>query len=103
MDNYPITEAPQIDYYSVSMDVSGLYFKIECDFSIGKISVSVKQTLELGNGIQEVVFGNRCQDIYFYIIQKYINQLSHYHCAYLGKELKKAEMAMALGSGYYQE
>jgi len=103
MDNYPITEAPQIDYYSVPMDVSGLYFKIELDFTYGKIGVSVRKTLELGDGIQELIYGNRCQDIYFYIIQKYINQLSHYHCAYLGKELKKAEMAMATGGGYYQE
>jgi len=52
--------------------------------------------------------GRRAQDLYMGIF-KYAeeNKLTWFkrldHAAYLGKELKKAEICLALGSDYYQE
>ena len=52
--------------------------------------------------------GRRAQDIYYAVFGysekndlKWFTRLVH--AAYLGKELKKAEMCLALGSDYYQE
>lgn len=99
MDGYKITQVPEINYYNIHMDESGYYFLIEPDFTIGKISVTLKED----KIFIETVHGNRCQDIYTYLINKYGEFFSKLHCAYLGKELKKAEIAMVTGGEYYQE
>jgi len=99
MAGYTVTEAPQVEYFNLNLDESGFFFLIKPDFSTGKIQVVIKNDLE----IKEVVTGNRCQDIYNYIIFNYEQYLSKLHCCYLGKELKKAEIAMVTGGSYYQE
>lgn len=52
--------------------------------------------------------GRRAQDIYNFIFQysekkklKWFNNFQH--AAYLGKELKKAELCIVIGCDYYQE
>ena len=52
--------------------------------------------------LNRTVAGSKCQDIYYTIINKgWISRLDH--AAYLGKELKKAELALQHGWKYFQE
>ena len=74
-----------------------------------------KTTHEIGVGIcnykHEILKefrGRRATDIYHEIFdydqkynKKWFNRMDH--AAYLGKELKKAEMALALGTDYFQD
>ncbi len=58
--------------------------------------------------IQKEFRGRRAQDIYGavfkYAEEKKLQWITRVdHAAYLGKELKKAEISLALGSDYYQE
>ena len=114
MSNHvPITQVPEIDLTQMEMDKSGIYFLISVRFDICRIEVEVKYSALVNHSLPEgreleklveMVQGNRCQDIYHYIFQKYGQYMSMNHAAYLGKELKKAEIALALGmKDYYQE
>lgn len=109
-------ECPPIDRDAMEMDDSGYWFLIRVSFRYGHIEVAVchkevvntPMTLdddgENKKHIKEIFFGKCAQDIYHKILREteYVNYLTH--AAYLGKELKKAEIALALGiKDHYQE
>lgn len=109
-------ECPKVNRDTIEMDPSGWWFLIRPNFRYGHIEVAachndvvnIPMTLdeegETKKHIKEIFFGNCAQDIYFHILDntKYITLMTH--AAYLGKELKKAELALALGiKGHYQE
>ena len=103
-------ECPPIDRDSMEMDDSGYWFLIRPNFRYGTIEVAIchkdhSQPLEDENKhIKEIYWGRSAQDIYHKILREteYVNFLTH--AAYLGKELKKAELALVLGiQKFYQE
>ena len=105
-----ITRAPRIDYNDLDLDKSGIYFVLSPRFDQGVIEVEVNEMAYSADSMEgtknhiEIVQGHRTQDIYTYIIKRYESKLSKLHCAYLGKELKKCELALALGvKDYFQE
>jgi hypothetical protein len=96
---------PYDDYKDHKNDNSS-YVLIKVDFEFYEIQVAI---LNYNHEILKVFKGKRPQDIYTAI---FAYEKEHnfqwfdvkQHIAYLGKELKKAEIALALGnSGYYQE
>ena len=89
------TKVPKVDYYELKLDP--IYCRIRTRFDIGCIEVGLWK----GQKLLEVCQGHRCQDLYTYMLEKYT--FSNLHSAYLGKELKKAEISMATGATYYQE
>lgn len=97
--------APYDDYKDHEND-DGCYILIKVDFENYLIQVAISN---YKHEILKVFSGKRPQDIYNAIFRyEKENDLSWFnnkqHIAYLGKELKKAEIALALGSnGYYQE
>ena len=100
-----ITCKPYDDYKDHKND-SGCYVLIRVDFEFYEIQVAV---CNYKHEILRMFKGKRAQDIYSalfeYEKQHKLNWFTEkQHAAYLGKELKKAELALALGnSGYYQE
>jgi len=96
---------PYDDYKSHDND-DGCYILIRVDFEHFKIDVAISN---YNHELLKVFSGKRAQDIYDAIFRyeqehdlKWFNKKQH--IAYLGKELKKAEIALALGNtGYYQE
>ena len=94
------------DYKDFKIEPSGYYCLIRIEWDSGKISVAV---CNKKHEIVRVFIGRRPQDIYNAIFDyEKKNNLQWFteksHIAYLGKELKKAEIALALGnSSYYQE
>lgn len=113
-----MVECPPIDRDNISLDSSGYYFLIRVNFRYGTIEVAVchpekgeKRSVpekESENGysthpIQLIYYGRCAQDIYWMVLNKGFVK-SYTHAAYLGKELKKAEMALVLGiQKFYQE
>lgn len=94
------------------MDPSGFWVLIRPNFTNGTIEVAICHknaplNMSTGQRIVEIFYGRCPVDIYHRIFQlqpQYITTLGH--AAYLGKELKKAELALALGigvKGWYQE
>lgn len=75
------------------------YLLIRVDRNDMKIEVGVcNYKHELLKGYR----GRLAQDIYYSFLKDgWIKRLDH--AAYLGKELKKAELAMSMGYDYYQE
>ncbi len=99
-----ITCKPYDDYKDHKNDF-GCYTLIKADFEFYEIQVAV---CNYKHEILKVFKGKRPQDIYHAIFEyseknnlKWINNFQH--AAYLGKELKKAELCLALGTTYYQE
>ena len=96
---------PYNDYHDHKND-DGCYILVKVDFEFYEIHVAI---LNYTHEIMRVFRGKRPQDIYSAIFayeQKYNFKWfsEKQHIAYLGKELKKAEIALALGNtGYYQE
>lgn len=85
------------------MDESGFYLKIKVDFTTRRIGVLVCDCEHHG---VETFWGRQAQDIYWWILNDVRSDdwfQDKTHIAYLGKELKKAEIALATGSSYYQE
>jgi hypothetical protein len=89
-----------------SRDPSGVYVLIRPNFENARIEVAV---CDKNHTIQKVFIGRRAQDIYHGIFE---HEKKHktswfrekHHIAYLGKELKKAELAITIGhNSYYQE
>lgn len=85
------------------MDRSGYYVLIKVDFSTRRIGLKVmsEQHIDI-----ETFWGYQCQDVYYAVLthplaKSWFTDLTH--VAYIGKELKKAEIALSLGSTYYQE
>lgn len=98
-------ECPRIDRDQMEMDDSGYWFLIRPNFQQGVIEVAVcHQSSKLAKHVTDVYYGANCQDIYYKILRErpFVNFLTH--AAYLGKELKKAEIALAIGlKDFYQE
>ncbi len=88
-----------------SMDPSGYYVLIRVDEKEGIIEVAI---CDKKHTIIKVFRGKKSQDIYHSIFQAEKKEgvewfKSKDHMAYLGKELKKAEYAIAHKQEYWQE
>ena len=87
-------------------DPTGFYVLIKPDFTTLKIEVAICDKKHV---IIKVFKGSKAQDLYEGIFRyekkhglKWFTDKGH--CAYLGKELKKAELALVLGqNNYFQE
>ena len=100
-------ECPGYDpYKDFILDPAGHYVLIKVDFEFLRIELAV---CDKDHNIIQIFRGQKCQDIYHAIFE---HEKEHgvewfkekTHIAYLGKELKKAELALVMGqSGYYQE
>jgi len=96
---------PYDDYKDHDNDDAS-YALIKVDFEFYRIEVAI---CNYEHEILKVFTGRRAQDIYNEIFRyEKENKVEWFknkqHIAYLGKELKKAEIALALGNtGYYQE
>lgn len=99
-------ECPHLDRDLQEMDPSGYWFLIRPNFEQGVIEAALchKDSSKPKNIIQ-IYYGANAQDIYTEILSQllpYVTLMTH--AAYLGKELKKCEIALALGiRDYYQE
>ena len=93
-------------YKDFHRDPSGFYVLIRPDFTAMKIEVAV---CNAKHTIVKIFRGSKVQDLYEGIFRyEKKHRLAWFkdkgHCAYLGKELKKAELALALGqNNYFQE
>lgn|SRR3989338_2482921 len=100
-----ITCKPYDDYKDHNND-DGCYVLIKVDFEFFEIQAAI---CNYKHEILKVFKGKRAQDIYTAIFDyEKEHDLKWFtvkqHIAYLGKELKKAEIALSLGNtGYYQE
>ena len=87
-------------------DPSGFYVLIRPDFITMNIEVAI---CDKKHAIVKIFRGAKAQDLYEGIFQyEKKHQLSWFkdkgHCSYLGKELKKAELALVFGqNNYFQE
>lgn len=87
-------------------DPSGNYILIRPNFETARIELAV---CDKNHVIENIFVGRRAQDIYHGIFEfEKKNKKSWFrekqHLAYLGKELKKAEIALATGNNaYFQE
>lgn len=85
-------------------DPSGCYVLIRVDREVGRIEAAVCNPK---HEIVAVFRGKKCQDVYSAIFkaEKLLTDWfqSKDHTAYLGKELKKAELALEQGTDYLQE
>lgn len=92
-----------IDINGQTMDPSGFYVLVKVDFGTRRIGCRIQNA----DHIDVADFwGYQCQDVYCAVLgdkrsSVWFTDLTH--IAYLGKELKKAEIALATGGSYYQE
>ena len=100
-------DGPEYDgYKDFRLDPSGYYVLIRIEWDVLKIAVAI---CNRKHEIVAVFRGNKVQDIYnavFRYEKKHNVEWfkSKDHVAYLGKELKKAEIAMTIGiKDYFQE
>lgn len=109
-----MVECPSIDRDAMEMDPSGWWFLIKPNFRYGYIEVAACHKEgphpnfladdEKARKIREIFYGRCAQDIYHMILRQRDYITAPTHAAYLGKELKKAEIALALGiPKFYQE
>lgn len=96
-------ECKEVDINGQEMDESGYYCLIKVDFSTRRIAVAIHDAY---HNLHESFWGKQCQDVYCGVLgdpraKEWFLDMSH--IAYLGKELKKAEIALATGGSYYQE
>ena len=105
-NDFEVIQCKPYDDYKDHQNDNGCYVLIKVDFEFYEIHLAV---LNYKHEILKLFKGRRPQDIYYalFAFEKKHN-LSWFtekqHIAYIGKELKKAEIALALGnSGYYQE
>ena len=104
--DFEVIQCKPYDDYKDHKNDDGCYVLIKVDFEFYEIQVAV---CNYKHEILKVFKGKRSQEIYNSIFEyekqhnlKWFNETQH--IAYIGKELKKAEIALALGnSGYYQE
>lgn len=96
---------PYDDYKDHKND-NACYTLIKVDFEFYEIQVAI---CNYKHEILKVFRGKRAQDLYTAIFDYEKNHNETWftekqHVAYLGKELKKAEIALTMGnSGYFQE
>ena len=94
------------DYKDFHRDPTGCYVLVRIEWDVAKIAVAV---CDKAHRIVAVFRGRRAQDIYQAMFEyEQEHQVQWFkektHIAYLGKELKKAELALANGSkDYLQE
>lgn len=104
--DFEIIQCKPYDDYKDHKNDNGCYVLIRIDFEYYEIQVAISN---YKHEIIKLFKGKRPQDIYNEIFEyekkynkKWFNNKQH--IAYLGKELKKAEIALAMGNnGYYQE
>jgi len=100
-------QCPDYDPYADFIrDPSGIYLLIKVNFSTYRIEVAV---CNKGHEIEKIFIGHSASEIYHGLLnyekKNKLNWLKEKtHVAYLGKELKKAEVALVTGnSAYFQE
>jgi len=104
--NFEVIQCKPYDDYKDHKNDDGCYTLIKVDFEFYEIQVAIANCK---HEILKVFKGRRAQDIYNSVFEyEKIHNLNWFtekqHIAYLGKELKKAEIALVLGNvGYYQE
>lgn len=91
------------NYKDFVIEPSGFYVLIKVNTDCISLAVCNKDHV-----IIREFLGKTCQDIYFNLFKyEADNSLKWFtrkdHIAYIGKELKKAEIALATGSDYVQE
>jgi len=108
VDNCETIDCPEYDIYkSFKMEPTGYYVLIRLNFADYRVEVGICHNKD--HKVKKIFSGRKAQDIYDAIFKyEYTNKLEWFteksHIAYLGKELKKAEIALAMGnSAYYQE
>jgi hypothetical protein len=106
-DTCETAECPEHDgYKDFKRDPSGYYVLIKVNFSLVRIEVGV---CDKDHNVVRIFRGRKSQDIYSAIFNfekdhKVLWFQEKTHIAYLGKELKKAELALVMGnSAYFQE
>ncbi|PIR63097.1 MAG: hypothetical protein COU64_06440 [Candidatus Pacebacteria bacterium CG10_big_fil_rev_8_21_14_0_10_40_26] len=105
-EDFEVINCKSYDDYKDHKNDDSCYVLIKVDFEFYEIQVAISN---YEHKILKVFKGKRPQDIYTAIFEyekeHNLNWFSEkQHIAYLGKELKKAEIALALGNnGYYQE
>ena len=110
-DNYQKINAKEyLPYEDFEADPAGYYVLIRVDFASYRIELALCSP---EHKIEYVITGRKAQDVYheLFTLEKaerekgssgWFHQSEH--IAYIGKELKKAEIALAMGnSAYYQE
>ena len=93
----------KIDIPNQEMDPSGFYLLIKVDFHDRTIGVKI---CDKDHHDIETFWGRQVQDVYCSVLADPRSGVwfqDTTHIAYLGKELKKAEIALATGGNYYQE
>lgn len=104
--DFEVIQCQPYDDYKDHKNDNSCYTLIKVDFEFYEIQVAI---CNYKHEILKVFRGRRPQDIYTAIFRYETEHNLQWftekqHLAYLGKELKKAEIALALGnSGYYQE
>ena len=104
--DFEVIQCKPYDDYKDHKNDEGCYALIKVDFELYEIQLAI---VNYKHEILKLFRGKRPQDIYNSLFEyekkhnlKWFTEKQH--IAYIGKELKKAEIALALGnSGYYQE
>lgn len=106
-NNCKTIHCPSYDTYKdFQMEPTGYYVLIKPNFEISTIEAAICNKEHV---IVQIFQGQKSQDIYHAIFafekENNIEWLTNKeHIAYLGKELKKAELALVLGNNaYFQE
>ncbi len=93
-------------YKDFIRDVTGYYILLKVNFDSLKIEAAI---CDKEHRIETIFIGRNAQDIYHAIFDYEKKNKKQWfkektHIAYLGKELKKAELALVIGhNAYYQE
>ena len=97
---FKVTQCPEYDHIRDYKQDPSCYLLVAVDNAKKEIVVGV---CDYNNQLLEEFRGKMAQQLYYYILneRKYITKLEH--AAYLGKELKKAEIALKTGKEYLQE
>ena len=97
---------PYDNYKDFARDPSGVYVLIRVNFDEGAVELAL---CNKDHEIELILTGSKAQDIYHSLFTFERKNKKNWfkdksHIAYIGKELKKAEIALVLGqSSYYQE
>ena len=102
-----IIDCPKHDPYKLFFrDPTGVYVLIKIDFEFYRIELAI---CNKNHEIVAIFRGQTAQDVYYTILQTEKKSKTEWfkektHLAYLGKELKKAELALSMGqNAYFQE
>ena len=102
-----VIDCPEYDpLKDFNRDPSGFYVLIKVNFASLRMEVAI---CSVKHRIVKIFTGRKSQDIYYQIFRYEKKHNVQWfrdkgHMAYLGKELKKAELALVVGnSAYFQE